>query len=272
MSRANGFGGLFGRSSRTIEETPSTASETDPAFPVAPKFDPRASLLDYHRARLSEHGDDTYAGLEIYKFPEDLRTYEHLLWVGRCNVVIELGSYSGASSLWFRDRLDAMLHYGRIHDPRVIAIDIVADETEASVRSVDPEARGITFVKGDVCDLTLPETIAEMLKPGDRPFVIEDSAHTYETTLASLKGFASFVPESGYLVVEDTCVDVEELRIYPHWPRGVQSAMQDWLSTPEGSEFEIVRGLEFYGLTCHPGGFLRRRSLSPAQQTSATSS
>jgi cephalosporin hydroxylase len=88
--------------------------------------------------------------------------------------------------------------------------------------------------------------------------VVEDSAHVYETTYAALLGFARFVPVGGYLVVEDGCVDVEEMRLDDSWPRGVLPAIADWLASPDGEAFRVQRDLELYGMSCHPGGFLQR--------------
>jgi cephalosporin hydroxylase len=55
---------------------------------------------------------DSYAGVQMYKFPDDLRVDEHLMWLARPNVVIEIGSYFGGSALWFRDRLRTRDTYG----------------------------------------------------------------------------------------------------------------------------------------------------------------
>jgi cephalosporin hydroxylase len=231
-----------------------------PAFPPPLEGAEAGSLLAYRRARLVQHTHDFYAGAPIQKFPEDLRVYEHLLWASRCNVVVELGTNAGGSTLWFRDRLETMAHYGRVRNPRVIAVDIVPAETEHGVRRVDPDARHIVFVDGDVTDDALPARIDELVRPGDRVFVIEDSAHTYETTMASLRGFSRFTPFDGWFVVEDTVVDVEELRIDDRWPHGVAPAVHDWLLTDQGRQFEVDPSVELYGVTCHPGGFLRRRA------------
>ena len=219
------------------------------------------AVLSYWRSRLSNHTSDTYAGIQIQKFPEDLRVYEHLLWASRANVVIELGSSAGGGTLWFRDRLLAMRRYGRIKAPRVVAVDLIADRTERMVRSVDPFARHIKFIRSDVCAPGLPDRVERLIRPSDRCFVIEDSAHEYGTTMAALRGFSHLVPGGGFFVVEDTCVDRQELRVDDAWPRGVSPAIRDWLGTPLGKEFQVDRSLEYYGITCHPGGFLRRGSV-----------
>ena len=66
------------------------------------------SCLSYMRDRLRQVMFESYAGLPLGKFPEDLRMYEHLLWASRSNVVVEIGCNQGGSALWFRDRLDTM--------------------------------------------------------------------------------------------------------------------------------------------------------------------
>lgn len=202
---------------------------------------------------------DRYAGVPISKFPEDLRVYEHLLWASRADVVIELGAQFGGSALWFRDRLRALEQYGRIRHGRVISIDIDVTAARQAVSAADPNhTSSITLLEGDVRDTALADRVRELVPAGSRCFVIEDSAHTYETTWGALTAFASFVPPRGYFVVEDGCVDVEEMRLADSWPRGVLPALEAWLATPEGSEFTVRRDLERYGLSCHPMGFLQR--------------
>jgi cephalosporin hydroxylase len=220
------------------------------------------SVADYWRVRAEQHTQDTYAGVPISKFPEDLRVYEHLLWLAAPQVVIELGSQFGGSALWFRDRLNALAAYGRVSDPHVIAVDLEIERARETLDSHHhPGSLGqIDLLGGDVLDPALPAKVGELVRPGERCLVIEDSAHVYDTTYAALVGFSSFIPPGGFFIVEDGCVDVEEMRIEPSWPRGVLPAVGDWLAAEAGSGFQQRRELELYGLTCHPGGFLQRVS------------
>jgi cephalosporin hydroxylase len=218
------------------------------------------ALRDYFKARASQHTQDVYAGVQLSKFPEDLRVYEHLLWLSRANTVIELGSWCGGSALWLRDRLAAMVTYGRIANPRVITVDIDIEAARTAFERTDQNwAESITLLAGDVRDPALPERVAAELAPDAHCLVIEDTLHTYETTRAVLDGFARFVAPAGFFVVEDGCVDDEALRLDPAWPRGVRPALDDWLSTPTGQDFAVRRDLELYGVSCHPSGFLQRR-------------
>jgi cephalosporin hydroxylase len=218
------------------------------------------TLRDYWLDRAAQHTKDTYVGVPMSKFPEDLRVYEHLLWVDKPNVVIELGSHLGASALWFRDRLRTLAAYGLIDDYRVITVDVDIDHARHHLERVDRDwEEQICLVAGDVCDEHLPERVAELLPEAARCLVVEDSAHVYATTMAALRGFARFVSPGGFMVVEDGCVDIEPMRLNADWPRGVLPAVADWLAGPLGRDFVPRRDLELYGVTCHPGGLLQRR-------------
>jgi cephalosporin hydroxylase len=229
----------------------------EPGLPDTVRADLHApALRDYWRDRAAQHTGDSYVGVPMSKFPEDLRVYEHLLWLAKPDVVIELGVQHGGSTLWFRDRLAAIERYtGRAG--RVLGVELYDEAARANIQRADPTWQNITLLQGDVCDAGLPARVREHVPADATCLVIEDTAHVYDTTRAALDGFASFVPPGGFLVVEDGCVDDEELR-FEGWPRGVLPAVHDWLATPAAAGFSVRRDLELYGVTCHPEGFLQR--------------
>jgi cephalosporin hydroxylase len=228
-------------------------------LPPPVTIDMSDTVRDLWRVRAEQHTADSYAGIRMSKFPEDLRAYEHLLWESGANAVIEIGALLGGSALWFRDRLTAFARYRATPPPRVVSIDITVDAARQAIAAVDPSySDSIELVEADVGEPDLAARVNALIPAGSRCLVSEDSAHTYETTLASLKTFAPFVPPGGFFVVEDGCVDIDELRLTPDWPRGVLPALHDWLATPEGAEFQVRRDLELYGISCHPDGFLQR--------------
>ena len=231
----------------------------------------RATLREYWVARALQHTGDSYAGVPMSKFPEDLRAYEHLLWLDQPNTVIELGVHYGGAALWFRDRLRTLERYGHIQRPRVIGVEIDAAAARDHIASADPEwERDIVLIEGDVTDPEMPARVEAAIEPAARCLIIEDTAHTYDTTLASLRGFGHLVPDDGFFVVEDGTVDREELRLSPSWPRGVLRAVDDWLATNEGAQFTVRRDLEIYGLSNHPSGFLQRRARDRETQPAQT--
>lgn len=216
-------------------------------------------LSAYWKARAGQHTFDSYAGVVMCKFPEDLRVYEHLLWMAKPDVVIELGVAFGGSTLWWRDRLAALANYGH-RMGRLVAVDVDPERAREQLSRADPAwRRSITLIEGDVLDPDLPARVRSYVAPEARCMVIEDTAHVYDTTRAALDGFHSFVGPGGFFVVEDGSVDDEALRIRPDWPRGVRPAIDDWLLTDAGQAFDVRRDLELYGMTCHPSGFLQRR-------------
>jgi len=218
-----------------------------------------ASVRDYWLERVAQVQHDLYAGVTMKKFPEDLRVYEHLLWISRPDTVIEIGASSGGSALWFRDRLRTLAAYGRIDEPRVVTVDIRADRARRRLEEADPGyAETIAVIDGDVCDPGLAREVERELRPGARCLVVEDSAHTYDTTEAALNNYSRFVHPGGFFIVEDGCVDIDSMRLSDRWPRGVLPAIHRWLESSAGSRFEVRRDLECYGISCHPMGFLQR--------------
>lgn len=233
--------------------------EGNDAIPPPVTVDLAEPLRDYWIRRVDQTEADWYAGVRIGKFPEDLRVYEHLIWMSRPTVVIEIGVQYGGSALWFRDRLRAAESYGRIGAGHVIAIDIDTTASREGLAAADPNfEQSITLIDGDVRDPALPARIEALIPPGARCLVVEDSAHSYSTTIKALCGFAHLVPMGGFYVVEDGCVDIAEMRLRTTWPRGVIPAIAAWLQTEDGARFNQRRDLEMYGMSCHPYGFLER--------------
>jgi cephalosporin hydroxylase len=202
---------------------------------------------------------DVYAGVPLFKLPEDLRVYEHLLWASAPQVVIEIGAAGGGSSLWFRDRLRTLAAYRRITNPLVVTIELDPSRTIDALESADPDWRSsIQVVAGDVCDPATARQVRDIVPPRTQVLVSEDSAHVYETTWSALTHFSPLVQPGGYFVVEDGCVDMEELRLEEGWPRGVLRALHDWLATEQGRAFRVRPDLELYGLTTNVEGYLQR--------------
>ena len=236
-------------------------------LPPSVDVDLAAPLRDFWLDREAQHVKDVYAGVRIQKMPEDLRVYEHLLWISRADTVIELGTNHGGSALWFRDRLVVMATcYGRIERPTVVSIDMDHAKARAAIGADPP---GITLLTGDLADPSVPSRVADLLRPGARCLVVEDTLHAYETTKAALDGFARFVPPGGFFVVEDGIVDVPDLRPDKDLPRGVLPAVDDFLASEAGRDFRVRRDLERYGLTCFPGGYLER--VSPPRRADSAS-
>ena len=172
------------------------------------------SLAELWRFRVDLHERDTYAGVRMAKFPEDLRTYEKILWERAPRVVVELGVHYGGSTLWLRDRLFDFQRYRSGPAPTVIAVDIDLTEARKSFYGLPPEATaGIELLEGDLRDDDVLGEVRRMVPSDAEVLVIDDAHHDATTTLAALHSLAPLVRAGGYYIVEDTCVDIELLRV-----------------------------------------------------------
>jgi cephalosporin hydroxylase len=237
-------------------------------MPPAVEVDLAEPLSAYWRRRLDQHNLDSYVGVPLAKFPEDLRVYQHLIWESRADTVVELGTKWGGSMLWFRDQLRTFGAYGRLErPPLVVGVDLATGHAESMLDRADERWRQeITLIDGDLADATTAAAVRDAVGPERRCLVVEDAAHTAEVTRAALEGFSSLVPPGGFFVVEDGHVDVPDL--HPDGPPqiralgvragGVQPAVAEWLASEAAAGFRLRRDLELYGITSHPGGFIGR--------------
>ncbi|MFZ0041181.1 MAG: CmcI family methyltransferase, partial [Solirubrobacteraceae bacterium] len=219
-------------------------------------------LAGLWRARIVQQFRDTYAGIPISKFPEDLRTYEQIIWERAPQVVIEVGVQHGGSTLWLRDRLSDLQRYRSGPAPQVVGVDVDLGHARRNFSDLPGEATaGIALIEGDIAQPSVVEEVLSAVPRDAEVFVIEDAQHDAATTLAALRALAPLIRTNGYYMVEDTCVDYEPLRLAEEWPRGCGAAVAQWLAEdPLGRRFERRPDLQAYGLTCHPGGLLRRVS------------
>jgi cephalosporin hydroxylase len=217
-------------------------------------------LTKLWQLRIAQHFREGYAGVPMSKFPEDLRTYELILWERAPAVVVEVGVRHGGSTLWLRDRLFDFQRYRTGPAPRIIAVDVDLELARRNFDGMPPEAvAGIELVEGDIAQPSVVEEILRAVPRGAEVFVIEDAQHDAATTRAALDALAPLIRAGGYFMVEDTCVDYELLRVTSDWPRGCATALAEWLNTdPLGRRFTRRSDLQAYGLTCHPGGLLQR--------------
>ncbi len=189
-----------------------------------------------------------YRGVALYKDPFSLALYQGVLGELRPGTIIEIGAKHGGSALWFADQMAA-----QGLTPRVLSLDI-----EAPPELSDPR---ITFVQGDA--LALGEVLtAEVLDALPRPWiVVEDSAHTQDTTTAALEFFDAYLAPGDLIVVEDGVLADLPDPFYARYEDGPNRAVEAFLTT-HGDRYEIDADLcDRYGhnVTWAPNGWLRRR-------------
>jgi len=196
--------------------------------------------------------DMEYRGFPIVKCPLDLHVYHELIQQTQPDLIVETGTFSGASALYLADQLD-LLDEPPHEDQIVVSIDI---ETGREL----PDDPRIEFIAGrSSTDLRVLELVKELAR-GRRVMVILDSDHSTEHVLRELVLYAPLVSAGCYLIVEDTNTDAYHGMYVTGYIDGLKAgpaeAVKAW--QPKNRGFEHDARCERFLFTQNPGGYLRR--------------
>ncbi len=179
-----------------------------------------------------------WMGARSLKNPLDAWIYQEILYEVRPEVIVELGSAYGGSTLYLCHMLDLLACAGPV---------VSVDHSHSAFEADHPR---IVKVTGDTRDPDVVRRVRELAE-GRRTLIIHDASHEAEVVLADLRNYAPLVSPGSYLIVEDGVRDLLD------GSRGPVVAIERYLS--EGADFEIDESRERYLLTYNPRGFLRRR-------------
>lgn len=140
-----------------------------------------------------------YNGVPIEKFGFDVILYQELIWKNKPNVIIECGSFCGASALML---YHSMLNFD-IEAPKVISID--------NRDTVYPELKdkydGLTYLTGDDVSDGIVGTIKGMIRKEDGVMCIVDSAHDANHIRRQFEIYGDMVTSGQYFIIEDSYYD-----------------------------------------------------------------
>jgi cephalosporin hydroxylase len=203
-----------------------------------------ADWMIYHQEKIV-FNQVKWMGVKTLKNVLDCWIYQEILWETRPDVLIEIGSYAGGSTMFFCHLFDIIGH------GQVLSLDI--DRTKYQAKH--PR---LTDITGDCSN---PSIVAQVkaLCEGKRAMVIHDGDHTRDAVLRDLKLYAGFVPVGGYLIVEDGVVDLFTSEASPKlgWAEeGPMKAVEAFLK--EDDRFVVDEERERYVMTYNPKGYLKR--------------
>lgn len=182
----------------------------------------------------------TWGGLAVDKCAQDMMVYQEIITATRPDIIIECGSWTGGSSLFFAE----ICHLSGTGE--VLSIDIQPPDFPS------PLHPRLTLLKGHSGHPETIKRVGEWAK-GRQGFVILDSDHTKDHVLAELEAYWPWVARGNYLIVEDTNVNGHP--VLPDFGPGPWEAVQEWL--PKHPGFRQDTDVEPY-LTFAPGGYLKR--------------
>ncbi len=194
-------------------------------------------MLNHLYGAITE-SESNWMGVRCLKNPLDAWIYQEILFEVRPEVVVELGSAFGGSTLFLCHMLDLLQL-----DAPVVSVD----HSHSSFAAEHPRIEKVT---GDTRD---PAVVAKVgqIAAGRRGLVIHDAEHSADVVLEDLRNYGPMVAPGSYLIVEDGVRDF--LAGLP----GPVTAIEQFVS--EFPEFEVDRSRERYLFTYNPRGFLYRR-------------
>lgn len=188
------------------------------------------------------HHKVTYKGVPCIKCPFDYVLYQMIIDEVKPDLIIEVGTNKGGSTLYLADLLE-LQGKGVIH-----SIDI----TDGCSQLVKDHPRITLFHQGwENYDLAKVAKYSKVL-------VIEDGSHYYQSTLDAIQKFSKVVTPNSYLIVEDGIID--DLGLKKEYNGGPVKAIEEFLSL--NSEFEIdFKWVNFFGTsaTFNSKGYLRKK-------------
>ena len=187
------------------------------------------------------HFNCTWFGREALKNPFDAWVYQEIIYNTKPTIIIEIGNYSGGSTLYLATILDG-LGFGKI-----LGVDMNQEKVK------DLNHNRISWITGDATSLDVYDKVKNEISQDDRVMIIEDSSHEYDSTLSILELYSPLVSKDCYFIIEDGICKEEYI---PGPKPGPFEATHEFLKTH--SEFQIDKKMEKFFLTYNPDGFLKK--------------
>jgi len=199
-----------------------------------------ADVLELMQARIMSRS--TYHGIKTLKSPIDFWVYQEIIFEKRPEVIVEIGTYQGGSTLALAHLLDQLGH------GRVISIDVRHDLV-AEIARRHPR---ITLITGDACEVY--PLVKQSIGNEKNVLIIEDSAHLFDITLNILRTYSPLIPPGGYFIVEDSICH-HGIKSGPN--PGPYEAIEEFLAG--NHDFVSDRSQESFPITWSPKGYLLRK-------------
>jgi len=197
------------------------------------------------------HQQQTFLGARFGQNPFDAFVLQEILWAVKPDLIVETGTNSGGSTLYYAFLLEAINPTGKIVTMDMDPVDRWHGQWQ---QEVDPRTwsywkERVTALV-DAAGSTAPgvlERVRSMAALAKRVVVILDSCHEYECVKGEIEAFAPLVTPGSYLIVEDT----------DKFPQGAGRAAREFASA-NGDRWRVDKTREYLYLTEHTDGYIKR--------------
>lgn len=192
-------------------------------------------------------GNTFYFGIETFKYPTDLWTYQEIIHRTKPDFIIESGTYKGGTALYLANLCDALNH------GTVITLDNFQYRQKIDKKTLKHER--IRFIKGDSVSQKTISNIKKIVGKNARVMVILDSDHKKSHVLKELNLYSKLVTKDNYLVLEDTNINGHPS--YEKFGPGPMEALREFMK--KNKKFVSDRRMEKFYITTNPEGYLLRK-------------
>lgn len=201
-----------------------------------------ADWIIYHQKEIITK-QVTWMGVPLWKNVLDLQIYQEIIFELSPEVILEIGSAHGGSTLYFAHLCD-ILNKGT-----VVSIDISREDFAVTHDR-------IVELTGNSTDERIVRKAHEIAR-GKSTLIIQDGDHSKEVVFADLCNYSDLVPLNGYFIVEDTVADVfNPGNSVGRRIEGPLHAVEEFVR--QNSNFIIDESRERYIITQNPRGYLKR--------------
>lgn len=198
-----------------------------------------------------------YRGAFLMKNPNDLSVYYQLFTHVQPKTVLEMGTYTGASAIWYDDTAKSL---GL--DCHIYSFDIEPALLDEEMKKIKPDT--VNFITADTSKLK--DSFAPlMLESLSHPWLIVEDSH--DSTIATAEYLHQFMKIGDYLVIEDTSPFMlhgdSSLVDTSRWGKHKLNLLKKFLQSPVGQNFKVDSFFtDLYGYNCtwNWHGFLRKCS------------
>ena len=186
-----------------------------------------------------------WMGVCALKNPLDAWIYQEIIYNIKPDIIIEIGSDEGGSTLYLAHLLDI------IGKGEIISVDISREKFKV-------RHDRIILVTGDSSSAEVFGKISKICE-NKKVLVIHDGDHSKKQVSKDMELYSSLVSVGSYLIIEDSIVD-----LFHPWDglggfgEGPLVAINEFLKS--NANFIIDRDCERYIITYNPRGFLKRIS------------
>lgn len=183
-------------------------------------------------------------GIPALKCPLDLWLYQEIINEQKPDFIIESGVAFGGTTAFLADMCNLA---GK---GEVIGIDInISEQTRLSLSKYN----NIRLIQGSSVSSDVVQQVSQLVNDKNA-LVILDSDHAKDHVLQEILTYCKFVPQGGYLIVEDTNLNGHP--VFPEFGPGPMEAVEEFLK--ENSEFYIDKDCHKFITTFNPNGYLKR--------------